>query len=70
MYVALVKIARLPHIMDPRGLRVTKNAYFSLITHIKQLLIVIIVIQLQEFAVGWDSRTPGRRMDGQTRALK
>ena len=22
-----------PHIMDPRGLRVTKNAYFLLLTH-------------------------------------
>ena len=26
--------------MDPRGLRVTQNAYFSLITHTKQLLLV------------------------------
>ena len=26
--------------MDPEGLRVTQNAYFSLLTHTKQLLLV------------------------------
>ena len=26
--------------MDPRGLRVTHNAYFSLLTHTKKLLLV------------------------------
>ena len=26
--------------MDPKGLRVTQNAYFSFLTHIKQLLLV------------------------------
>ena len=26
--------------MDPRGLRVTQNAYFSLLTHTKKLLLV------------------------------
>ena len=26
--------------MDPKGLVVTKNAYFSLLTHIKELLLV------------------------------
>ena len=29
-----------PYLMDLRGLMVTKNAYFSLLTHIKQLLLV------------------------------
>ena len=29
-----------PHLMDPKGLVVTKNAYFSLLMHIKQLLFV------------------------------
>ena len=29
-----------PHLMDPRGLVVTKNAYLLLLTHIKQLLLV------------------------------
>ena len=29
-----------PHLMDPKGLVVPKNAYFLLLTHIKQLLLV------------------------------
>ena len=29
-----------PYLMDPRGLRVTHNAYFSLLTHTKKLLLV------------------------------
>ena len=29
-----------PHLMDPRGLRVTQITYCSLLTHTKQLLLV------------------------------
>ena len=29
-----------PHLIDPRGLVVTKNVYFSLLTHTNQLLLV------------------------------
>ena len=29
-----------PPLMDPRGRSVTKNAYFSLLIHIKQILFV------------------------------
>ena len=31
-----------PHLMDPKGLVVPKNAYFSLLTRIKQLLLVTV----------------------------
>ena len=33
-------ISALPCLMDPRGLRVTQNAYFSVLTHTKKLLIM------------------------------
>ena len=29
-----------PHLMDPRGLKVTQTTYFSLLTHAKQLSLV------------------------------
>merc|ERR1711928_233894 len=31
-------ISALPCIIDPRGLRVTQNAYFSILTHTRKLL--------------------------------
>ena len=31
------------HFMDPKGMRVTQNTYFSLLRHIKQLLFVTIL---------------------------
>ena len=46
-----------PHLMDLRGLRVTKNAYLSLFTHTKQLLLAILcdMIELQESeTLKWD----------------
>ena len=42
-----IRSSVLPHFMDPRG-RVAQNAYFSLLTHIKQLLLMI----LSDLAVG------------------
>ena len=66
--------------MDPRGLVVTKNVYFSLLTHTKQLLLVTLShtpAGIGNLEVGrWDAarrrmtdgrRTDdGRRKDGQT----
>ena len=49
--------------MDPRGLRVTQNAYISLLTHTKQLLLMTFVIRLQEMELVF--RHTGRS-DGKT----
>ena len=59
--------------MDPRGLVVTKNVYFSLLTHTKQLLLVTFCDMLAGIEVSFwadgtgrmDGRTDGRT-DGQT----
>jgi len=50
--------------MDPKGLVVTKNAYFSLLIHIKQLLLVTICDTTagNGSVMGWDSLP----MEGQT----
>ena len=56
--------------MDLRGLSVTKNAYFPLLTHTKQLLLVTFCDKTTESGVRF--RTHGRtdgtdgRTDGQT----
>ena len=42
-----------PRIMDPRVLRVTQNAYFSLLKHTKQLLLVTFC-DLTAGIVMWD----------------
>ena len=50
------------------GLRVTQDAYFSLLTHTKQLFQLHFVIQLQEIQLVFghtDGRTDGR-IDGRT----
>ena len=44
--------------MDPRGLRVTKNAYFSLLTLTKKLLLVTFCDPTAETGVSF--RTDGR----------
>ena len=49
--------------MDPKGLVVTKNAYFSLLTHIKQLLLVTFCDPTA--GIGVSFRTHGRT-DGRT----
>ena len=62
-----------PWLMDPRGLRVTQNAYFSLLTLTKKLLLVTFCDPTAETGVsfrthGWNG-TDGR-MDRQTWKLK
>ena len=57
--------------MDPVSLRVTQNAYFSLLTHSKQLLLVAYCDPTAEITKwdGKDGTTDGRtdtRTDGQT----
>ena len=47
-----------PHLMDLRGLRVTKNAYFSLLTLTKQLLLVTLcdmTAGIENLEVGHDA---------------
>ena len=48
--------------MDPMGLRVTHNAYFSLVTHTKKLLLVTFCVPTAKKGVSF--RTHGT--DGQT----
>ena len=50
----------LSFLMDPWGLRVTQNAYFSLLTHTKQLLLVTFCDTTAE--IGSDKE----RLDGRT----
>ena len=58
--------------MDPRGLRVTQNAYFSLLTLTKKLLLVTFCDPTAETGVsfpthGRTEQTDGRdKTDGQT----
>ena len=57
--------------MDPRGLRVTQNAYFSLLTLTKKLLLVTFCDPTAEIGVsfwthGWTERNGTERTDGQT----
>ena len=47
--------------MDPRSLRVTQNAYFSLLTHTKELLLVTFCNEILKC----DERT-NERTEGQT----
>ena len=49
----------LPRLVDPSRLRVTQNAYFSLITHIKQLLLV--TFSDTTAGIGASFRTDARR---------
>ena len=48
--------------MDPRDLRVTQNAYFSLLTHTKKLLLVTFCDPTAETRVSF--RTDGQAEDG------
>ena len=50
--------------MDSRGLRVTQNAYFSLLTHTKKLLLVTYCDLTAETGVSF--QTHGMETDGQT----
>ena len=54
--------------MDPRGLRVTHNAYFSLLTHTTKLLLVTFCDLTAKTGVSF--QTHGKdgtyRLDGQT----
>ena len=59
--------------MDPRCLKVTQNAYFSLIKHTKQLLLVIFCYTTAGIGASFqtDARTNARthtRTDGRTEA--
>ena len=56
-------ISASPCLMDPRGLRVTQNAYFSLLTHTKKLLLVTFCYT--PAGIGASFRTHGTT-DGQT----
>ena len=48
--------------MDLRGLRMTKNAYFSLLAHTKKLLLVTLYDPTAETGVSF--RTDGQKEDG------
>ena len=52
-----------PYLLDPRSLRVTQNAYFSLLTHTKKLLLVTFCETIAEIGVSF--RTHGNT-DGWT----
>ena len=52
----------LPGLMDPRCQRVTQNAYFSLLTHTKQLLSMILCDLTAEIGASFWTH---RRTDGQ-----
>ena len=57
--------------MDPRGLMVTKNAYFSRLTHTKQLLLMTVCNTTSGIGVSFrtDARTHARtdeEEEGQT----
>ena len=55
--------------MDQRGLVVTKNVYFSLLTHTNQLLLVTLChtpAGIENSEGGRDGTDEGRRKDGQT----
>ena len=54
-----------PHLMDPRGLVVTKNAYLLLLTHIKQLLLVTLCNTTAGIGNSKVGRRRRRRKDGQ-----
>ena len=54
-------IMALPRLMNPRGMRVTQNAYFSLITYTKQLLLVTFCYTTAGIEVSF--RTDGGRKD-------
>ena len=58
MYVACL--------MDPRGLKVTQNAYFSLLTHTKKLLLVTLCDTTAEIEVIFGHMEPDGQTDGQT----
>ena len=57
-------ISASPCLMDPRGLRVTQNANFSLWTHIKKLLLVTFCGPTAKTGVNF--RTHGRKRNGWT----
>ena len=50
--------------MDPRDLRMTQNAYLSLLTHTKKVLLVTFYDPTAETEVSF--RTDGGRTDGRT----
>ena len=52
--------------MDPRGLRVTQNAYFSLLTLTKKLLLVTFCHPIAETGVSFRKHGRTERKDGQT----
>ena len=56
--------------MDPKGLRMAQNAYFSLLTHAKKLLLVTFCDTTAESEVSvWTHRETewtDERIDGQT----
>ena len=58
----------LPELMDPRGLRVTKNAYFSILTHTKKLLLLKFCDLTAKTVVSFRTHEQNRRerTDGQT----
>ena len=50
--------------MDPRGLRMTQTTYFSLLTHAKQTLLVILCDTTA--VIGKNGSLTYRRKEGQT----
>ena len=52
--------------MEPKGLRVTKNEYFSLLKHTKQLLLVMFcdtTAEIWNLKVGHDAYADAERME-------
>ena len=58
------RIMALPCLIDPRGLRVTQNAYFFLSTHTKKLLLATFCDTIAETEVSF--RTHDARNHGHT----
>ena len=58
-------------LLDTRGLRMTQNAHFSLLTHTKQLLILIFCDTIARIGPSFQThRFTDRRMDRQRWRLK
>ena len=68
IYVALLCLVNVPsfispHLLDPRGLKFTQNACFSLFTHTKRILFCD---KTAEIGNGMDAVSAPRSKDGKT----
>ena len=64
--VMYIRTSASPHLIDPMGLRVAQNAYFSHLIHTKQVLLVKYYDNTAKIEGSlWDTRKH-RQTDGQT----